>query len=164
MSDITKSDITKIAEKTLQQAGHHSVVIGNKSYTIELLPATTALVVATELFKVCLPAFAAYGDSARKEGLVLPEEDNVFTESAMLLVSQMDKLSVLEVVETLTKKVYADSLPVDVDKEFKGNVGGLLMLLEFILRQNIGPLFQDWLAAKGISLPFSTSPTQNKED
>lgn len=158
------SDIKKIAASVTKEAGLHTITIKDKKYTIELLPARQALAIATELFKVVLPSFAAWGDASKREGLILPEDDNLYTEAAMLLVNQMDKISVADLVEVLTQNIYCNGEVIDVDKEFRGNIGGFLMLLEFIFKENIGPLFTDWLTAKGLSIPSLHSQTQKQED
>ncbi len=147
------NDIAKIAQATLDQAGVHSVKIKEKTYTIELLPATQSFAVATQLLKVFLPALGAYVDGAKKEALVLPEENEVFTEIGLLLVSQLDKISVLDIVTLLTQNIKKDGEVISIDEEFKGNLGGLVALLEFVLKENCGSFFMDYLQAKGISLP-----------
>jgi hypothetical protein len=147
------SDIASIAAKTLEQAGVHSVTIKDKAYTITLLPATQSLAVATQLFKLFLPSLGAYFDSAESADLVLPEDSNPFTEICLLLVGQLDKISVLEIVTILTQGIKRNGVDIDVDEEFKGDLAGLLTILEYILRENCGNFLADWLAVKGITLP-----------
>lgn len=158
------SEIAKIAADTMQKAGLHQVEIKDQMYTIELLPATTALAVATDLFKVAAPAFAAFFEGTERKDIVMPEEDNTYTQVAILLVNHMDKVSVLELVNIITSKVYKNSVPIDVDEEFKGNLGGLMILLEFILKENTGPLLKDWFEAKGLIAPFRSNQEQEKEE
>lgn len=146
-------DIKKIAESALKKAGKHQIKIKDKTYTIKLLPATQALAVATQLFKVALPALGAWADGSKREGLVLPEEDSMFTEMAVLIVSQLEKVSVLDLVTLLSQDITCNGDDVDINEEFKGNLAGLLILLEFILKENCGPFMKEWLEAKGLSLP-----------
>lgn len=159
MSDV----ISKIAENATKEAGLHSTTIKDKTYTIELLPATQALAIGLELFKTVLPSFAAWGDYVRKEEVILPEEDNIYTEVSMLLVNQADKLNSTDLVKVLTQKVYSNGVPVDVDREFMGNVGGLVILLEFIIKENIGPFFKEWLEKKGLIIPSLFSQKTQEE-
>lgn len=147
------NDIAKIAQSTLQQAGVHSTTIKDQTYTIELLPATQSFAIATQLLKVVLPAIGAYVDGTKKEGLVLPEENEIFAGVGLLLVNQLDKVSVLDIVTLLTQNIKKSGKVIDVNEEFKGNLGGLIALLEFILKENCGSFFTDYLQAKGISLP-----------
>lgn len=158
------NDIQKIAESSLTQAGYHSVTIKEKKYTIELLPATQALAIGMQIFKTVLPAFASWADSSEREDYILPEENSMYTEIALLLVNQLDKISVLDLVTVLTKDVYFNGAKVDIDNEFKGNIGGLLILLEFILKENIGPLLKDWFEEKGFKIPYFSDQRNNKED
>ena len=157
------NDIAKIAQTTLEQAGVHSTTIKDKTYTIELLPATQSFAVATQLLKVALPAIGAYVDGAKKEGIVLPEENEMFAGVALLLVNQLDKISVLDIITLLTQNIKKDGQVIDVNEEFKGNLGGLIALLEFILKENCGSFFTDYLQAKGISLP-SLKTVMTKEE
>lgn len=157
------SDIKRIAERATKEAGLHTIKIKDKNYTIKLLPATKALAVATELFKVVLPSITAWFEGSSKKDLLLPEDDDTYTQAAMLLVNQMDKTSVLDLVDILSENITCNGSPVDIDDEFKGNLGGLLILLEFVLKENVGPLFKDWLEAKGIVLPSLKTTQQNQE-
>jgi hypothetical protein len=147
------NDIEKIAQSTLDQAGVHSTTIKGTVYNIDLLPATQSLAVATQLLKVCLPAIGAYFDGTKREGLILPEEDTLFADVSSLLVTQLDKVSILDLVTLLTQNIKKKGVVVDVDEEFKGNLGGLIALLEFVLKENCGSFFVDYLQNKGISLP-----------
>lgn len=159
------NDIKNLANAIKKDAGlGNSIVIGEATYTVELLPAKQAFVIATELFKVVAPALGSWADHQKNDGLLLPEEQNLFTEMAVLLTRQLDNLGVADILDVLTNKVYKDGTLVDVDKEFRGNVGGLFALVEFSLKANIGPLFTGWLAAKGLSLPSLPSQTNSLED
>lgn len=145
------NDIKRIAEQSLAAAGLHSINIKGKNYTVELLPATQAFAVAIQLSKVFMPAIGAYIDGAKKQSRVLPEDDNLFADAAVHLVSQMENVSVLDIVTLLTSNITLDGAPVNIDTEFRGNLGGLVRLLEFVLKENCGDLFFDYLQAKGIN-------------
>ncbi len=144
-------DIKRIAQSALAEAGVHSVNIKGKTYTIELLPATQAFAVAIQLSKVFLPAIGAIADGTAKRDSILPEDDNLFTDAAVLLVGQLGNISILDTVTLLTQKITVEGKLVKIDEEFKGNLGGLVCLLEFVLRENCGSLFTDYLQAKGLS-------------
>lgn len=158
------NDIQKIAESSLKQAGYHTITIRDKKYTIELLPATQALSIGMEIFKTLLPPMASWMDSKEKEQYVLPEENSMYTEVSLLLVNQLNKISVLDIVNILTKDVYHNGSKIDIDNEFKGNTAGLLVLLEFSLKENIGPLLQDWFEEKGFKIPFFSDQKTKQED
>lgn len=157
-------DISKIAQNALDQAGVHSITIKEKVYTIELLPATQSFAIATQLLKVFLPALGAWADGSKKEGLILPEENEMFAGMGLLLVGQMDKISILDIVTLLTQKIKCGGEVINVDNEFKGNLGGLVVLLEYILTQNCGSFFMDYLQAKGLSLPSLKNAMGSREE
>jgi hypothetical protein len=157
-------DIKKITQAALAQAGVHSINIKGKTYTIELLPATQAFAVAIQLVKVALPTIGAIVDGTKKQDLILPEEDNLFTDAAVLLVAQMNNISVLDIVQLLTQKITLDGKAVNIDDEFKGNLGGLVCLLEFTLKENVGDFFTEYLQAKGISIQSLKDLMGTKEE
>ena len=157
-------DIQRIAQSTLAEAGVHSVDIKGKTYVIELLPATQAFAVAIQLSKVFLPAIGAIVDGNGKRDNILPEDDNLFTDAAVLLVGQLGNVSILDLVSLLTQKITVDGKAVDINEDFKGNLGGLVRLLEFVLKENCGDLFTDYLQAKGISTELLKGLMNKKED
>lgn len=157
-------DIKKITQATLAQAGVHSIEIKGKTYTIELLPATQAFAVAIQLVKIALPTIGAIVDGTKKQDSILPEEDNLFTDAAVLLVTQMNNISVLDIVQLLTQKITVDGKSVEIDTEFKGNLGGLVLLLEFIIKENVGDFFTEYLQGKGISIQTLKDLVVKKEE
>ncbi len=158
------SDIQRITQDTLATAGVHSVTIKGKTYTIELLPATQAFAVAVQLMKIALPTIGAIVDGTSKQSNVLPEDDNLFTDAAVHLVGQMENISVLDIVTLLTQKITVDGNPIDIDEEFKGSLGSFVRLLEFILKENCGSFFTEYLEAKGISPQLLKDLMVKRED
>lgn len=158
------NDIQKLSQGILSNAGVHSIQIKSKTYTIELMPATQAFAVATQLVKVVLPAMGAIFDGTKKQDMILPEDDNLFTDAAVLLVSGIDNVSVLQIIELLTQKITVDGVVISVDEEFKGNLGGFVLLLEFILKENVGDFFTEYLQGKGISMQSLKELMQKKGD
>lgn len=156
-------DIKALADAALKQAGIHSIKIKDQTYSIELMPARQAFAIATQLMKLSLPSIGAYADGVKRQEWVLPEDDNMFTEVAILLAKQMNDVSVMDLLTLITQGISKNGTSVDVDEEFKGNLGGFIVLLEFVLKENCGSLFQDWLAAKGISLPSLKTATQDQD-
>lgn len=159
-----QNDIKRLAQTALEGSGVHSVDIKGKTYTIELLPATQAFAVAIQLSKVFLPAIGALVDGTSKQGAILPEDDNLFTDAAVLLVGQMENISILDLVTLLTQKITVDGKAVNIDEDFKGNLGGLVRLLEYVLKENVGDFFIEYLQAKGISTQTLKDLLQRKED
>lgn len=133
------SDLNKFAQQAKEKAGLNTVEINGKKYDIELLPARQSAMIGLELVKLILPSFGVWVDSKSKEEFVLPEENDMFAEAAMLLVSQMGKVNIADIIDLLTKNVTRDGNPVDVDVEFRGDVAGLMQLIKYALEKNIGP-------------------------
>lgn len=155
------SDIKKFAESAQKKAGMHSVTINNKEYTIQLLPARQAAMIGAEIFKLIAPSVGAWFDSENKQGFVLPEDISTFTEVSMLLVNQMDKVSVADIIEALTTNVSCNGQQVDIDMEFRGNIKGLIELIKFSLRENIGP-FSDWPEMMGLKTLSNQRPMESE--
>jgi hypothetical protein len=144
-------DIKRIASMALEEVGVLSILINNKTYTIELLPATQAFAVAMQLGKIFLPAIGAIVDGTGKQDTILPEDDNLFADAAILLVGQLENVSVLDLITLLTQKITCEGKPITIDDEFKGKLGGLVLLLEFVLKENCGDLLFGYLQGKGIN-------------
>ncbi len=165
------NDLERIKESVLQKAGIHEKTIGGKTYKITLLPATSALAVATQLMKLALPSIGAFVDGMKKEEITLPEDNMVFTEVATLFVQQLGQVSILDLAGLLLSNVTRDGVDVDVDVEFRGNLGGLVTLLEFSLKENCGDFFTEYLKEKDIDLPalrsslvtLGTSPSSSEQ-
>lgn len=143
------SDLKKFAEAAKQKLGVESVEIGGKKYEIELLPARQAALLGAEILKLILPSIGALKDGANRGYYVLPEDDTLYTEASILLVNQMSKVNVADIIEVLTSNVKCHGQEVDIDTEFRGNVAGLIKLIKFALEKNIGP-FGDWPKILGL--------------
>lgn len=155
------ADIAKLAAEANKKAGIHSIEISGKTYEIKLMKSRAALAVALSLAKAVAPAIAAWADNGRKQDIILPEEDNMYTEVAIHLVSGLDKISVIELVGAITEGTQKpDGTIVDIDEEFKGNLGGLVQLLEYCLKENCGDFFIQYLKGKGIEVPFTKKTAQ----
>ncbi len=147
------TDLEKIAKQVKDRIGLKGIELDGKNYEITLLDGKVAAVLSLELFKVVLPAMASMKDSNDAAPNCLPEDQAMYTDMCMLLVSQSDKMGFKGLLDTLTLGVTVDGQPCDVDVEFRGKVGYLFALLEYILRENCGSLFTHYLQAKGFDLP-----------
>ena len=158
--------IQDIANNINQAEGYRNISLGGKTYSIKLLPASTGFTVATLLLKTFLPAIGSWVDSQEREGLVLPEEENVYAEIAMLLCTQMDKIDLLSIVQTLLSEAAVNNAKFNFDIEFRGNYGNLIALIEFALKENFKDFFLEYLQSKGISLSTLShlSPTKKAQD
>jgi hypothetical protein len=150
------NEIANIASSIKSKAGFVDKEINGKRYTIKLLPARNGIVIGTQLIKTFLPALAAYADGAKKSQLVMPEDDNIWTSVAMLLVNQMDKINVLDIIDILLENLSENGSSVKWDDAFVGNYSGLLQIIEFTMKENFGDFFTNYLSQKGINLDSLT--------
>lgn len=146
-------DLQHIASEALSDAGVKELRIGDRTYSLSLLPASKGIIVAQQLIKTFLPSLASLADNFQKEDMVMPEDMSMYTEVSMLLVSQMDKIDILKIIGLLLNDLQSDGVPVNFDVEFRGSYGNLIRLLEFSIKENFGSFFTDYLKAKGLEIP-----------
>lgn len=149
MSD---SNIGDIAAQLLAKKGYKVTIIEGKAYSIRLLPATKGLALGLKLTKTFLPALGAFVDAGKREGLILPEDDTMFSEIAFTLTSQMDKLDLSTIINELLHQAICDDELIDFDSHFQANYSVLIQLVEFALKENFGDFFTQYLRSKGINL------------
>ena len=146
------NQIQQIADNVSEAAGYKKIPIGSNVYSIKLLPASLGFMVATNLIKTLLPVFGSWADAQGRKGQVLPEDESTFTELALLLVGQLDKVDVLQVVHTLLNEALVNGKPLDFDIHFRANYKSLMKLIEFALKENFGDFFIDYLQEKGLNI------------
>lgn len=163
--------VQQIANQIDEAAGYKKIQIGNKVYSIRLLPASVGFSVATNLIKTFLPVLGSYADANGRKGLVLPEDDSVFSEMAILLCSQLDKIDPLILVQQLLADSLVNGKQFNFDDQFRANYSDLIKLIEFALKENFGDFFTGYLQEKGIklgslnllSLKTAVQPVQTQE-
>ena len=157
------SQIDNIKNNVYAQAGLKEIQIKGNRYTISLLPAYTAFAVSSDLIKLVAPSIASFIDSGRKEDYILPEEDSMFSEMAMLLVRQMDQVNLVTIVKSLLEGLTCNGVPVDPNEHFKGNFSGFLSIVEYALKENFGDFFTEYLKEKGLEIhSLREALTQNQ--
>lgn len=145
-------NVQDIANDVMAKQGYKQVMLDEGMYAIKLLPSTQGIGLAFNLIRVFLPSVGAWADGEKKEGLILPEDNSMFSEVAMLLVGQMDKIDLSQVIKTLCGNALLNNQPIDFEKHFVGNYGSLISLVEFALAENFGSFFTSYLRKKGINI------------
>ena len=145
-------NVRGFAEQYKDAEGYRTTEIGGRKYTIRLLSAYTAFVTGMQLVKTFLPALGGLLDGEGRKDLVLPEDDALFTETAMLLVNQMDRVDLVDVIQHLVKDAQCEGATISVDSHFRGNISGFISLIEFALRENFSDFFTGFLKEKGLGL------------
>ena len=143
--------LDKIAESILVEEGYVRKVINGDEYIIKLLPAMQGISLFVRLTKAITPLIGMWADGEKKEDFVLPEEDNLFTELALLFTSKLDDINIEEVTSALMNELTFNGKVVDFDEHFRANYCNLLLLLEEAIKENFGSFFVDYLKAKGIN-------------
>ena len=145
-------ELQQIAEKVLEEEGCVNKNISGKLYTIKLLPAMQGVSLCNRLFRTFVPAIGAWFDGGRREGLILPEDDSMFTEIAMILSNKIDELGLEDVIRALCFDLKCNGVVIDFDNHFRGNYSDLVTVLEIALRENFGSFFTEYLKEKGLDL------------
>jgi hypothetical protein len=165
------SEIQNIANDVMAKQGYKQIMLDEGMYAIKLLPSTQGIALALNLIRVFLPSIGAWADGEKKEGLILPEDNSMFSEVAMLLVGQMDRIDLSDVIKTLVGNTLLNNQPINFEEHFVGNYGTLIELVEFALKENFGSFFTTYLRKKGIVLgelmatsSASETPSAEMED
>ena len=145
-------DLSSIANQVMVEEGCVLKEIGGNKYVITMLPAMQGVSLAKRLLKAFVPLAGMWVDGSNREGLILPEDDNLYTELAMLFVNNLDDVNVEEVIAALFSGLTCNGSVVDFDTHFRKNYSNLLLILEEALKENFGSFFGDYLKAKGINL------------
>ena len=128
--------------------------INGKSYSLTHLPASVGFVTFLQLVELFGTSTASIIDNSAREDFVLPEENYLFTQATQLLIEKIaQKEEVLNMVMKLTSTVSCDGKAVDFDTHFAGNYGELVLIVEWVLKENFKDAFTCWLKAKGLSIP-----------
>lgn len=114
--------------------------INNKEYQINVLGAMEALKMGRTLSKVILPAVAGILDGTRANEF--GETPKTFTDLALMICTQLDDLDFDYIVLTLLKGCKCDGRDIQsVDTHFQGDLGEMISVLEFALRENFSSFF-----------------------
>lgn len=114
--------------------------INGRKYQIQLLPALKAVGMAKTLSKVVLPALGGTIDGMRDDGFNgVPK---TFTDLALVICTQLDGLDLEDIIQSLLEGCSCDGTDVvDLDSHFQGELGELVGVLEFALKENFSSFF-----------------------
>lgn len=114
--------------------------INKKKYTIKPLGAMDGLRHGRSLLAVVAPLLGGTMDGLRVSEYV--ETPKSFTELALTLCQQLDKLDVDNLVISLLDGATCNSVEItDIDEQFRGEMGAFIELVGFALQENFGELF-----------------------
>ena len=176
--------MTDIFAEAMQKTGTRNIDILGKKYSITILKASQGLEVGTRLIKTVAPAIGIFFDNREAtKGLqsedgevVFLDEQTIFTDLAVALVTQLDNLDLIGTIKGLLASLHCNSQPVVFDDHFAGNLGELAAVVEFALKENFADFFTSYLKAKGLEIhtlgemfnptptPASTLESEEKSD
>lgn len=114
--------------------------INGKKYQITLLPALKAVGMGKKLLKIILPAIGGTVDGLRDDGLM--GTPKTFTDLALVLCEQLDDLDLDWLIQSLLNEATCDGKEIrDIDTHFQGELGELVGVMEFALRENFSSFF-----------------------
>ncbi len=140
--------LKQVADRTRRE---HTLATGN-TVSIKLLKTTAGIAVAKKLLNVIAPAVGGAADGMRHDALVHGAPTS-FTDMALTLCDQIDKLQIENVIAVLLDEVYINGDPINFEEYFQANYGELIEILEFALKEN----FQTFFTGKGIKARFLTA-------
>jgi hypothetical protein len=144
--------LSKVVAATLAEEGYVVTDIKGKQYSIKLLPAMQGVALANRIIRAVMPAIGAWFDGDKKEDFILPEDNNMFTEIALLLSSKLEDVGLEEIIKALCAGLKCNGEVVDFDSHFRANYSSLLLVIETAMKENFGSFFTEYLGAKGVSL------------
>ena len=163
-------ELRKIADKVLSAEGSVGTTIQGDAYVIKLLPAMQGVSLCNRLFRTFVPAIGAWLDGDKREGLILPEDDTMFSEITHILAKNFETLGIEDVIRAICSGLTCNGVEVDFDNHFRGKYDTLLLVLEVALKENFGSFFTGYLEEKGINLQVivnsfktPTEPLQSPE-
>lgn len=113
--------------------------ISGNTVQITLLPATEGITMAKELAEVVVPTVGTF-----YQGI---SEGNVdFEGLSMVLISEMGKLNITEIIHRLVRGMAINGGDVNFDEYFMANYGLLIQIIAFALKEN----FQSFFDASGL--------------
>ena len=160
--------LSNVVATTLAEEGYVTTTIKGKQYSIRLLPAMQGVALANRLIRGVMPSLGAWLDGDRRSDFILPEDDNMFTEIALLLSSKLEDIGIEEIIKVLCIGLKCNGEEVNFDTHFRANYSDLMLVIETAMKENFGSFFIDYLEAKGISLQeiketFTASKTPTQE-
>lgn len=117
----------------------HIITIEGEDFGITPIPATKGLGYMRRLTKLLGPSITALFSAADEESSV---EMDGLQKAVNLLVENMDKEDVTQLIIELIRTVHKNGQSINFDMEFTGNYQKLFLILAEVLKVNFGSLFQ----------------------
>ena len=144
-------------QQAFTNAGQREKQIDGKTYSLQLLPASTGLAIFFDLVELFGTSIANIADSVRNEDVMLPEEMLTFTHATQLFITNMGNKDMMAIIQALVSKVHCNGQPIDFDTHFAGRYGELAVVIEWVLKENFKDAFTSWLREKGLEIPSLSS-------
>ena len=95
------------------------------------------------------------------------EQGSLFTDLSIAIVSKLDDLDVINVVQELLRGCTANGKAIDPNEYFSGQIDHFYLVIEFALKENFGDFFSKVLKAKGLeihTLREMMTPTMTQQE
>ncbi|QIG68888.1 hypothetical protein EVB71_036 [Rhizobium phage RHph_Y55] len=126
--------------------------IGSRTFKVQPMLATKALVLQGRLFKALGPAVSKFGEMLKTRGDDVPLEQKEAAQSAALaalgeVLSKLDPHEyaslVGEIISTAQiQRGNGQYMPADLDGDFSENIDEILPVVLFVLKVQFGPFFK----------------------
>jgi hypothetical protein len=126
------------------------IIIGESEYTITQFTTSKGLKYLKQITKILAPSFAALSEGAEatnmdihaaiQDGTVQTES---FSKAVNLLVENMDKEDVVELIKNLVNGVRKNNKDINFEMDFAANYGELSQLLIEVCKYNYSSVFQN---------------------
>lgn len=141
--------IDQIANKYIHKFTIANEMGGAKEITIYKLPAKEGLSMGLQLSKTIIPVLASAMDGLRHDEY-LHGAPKTFSEISLLLLQQIEKVEVEQLILRLTRGMLVDGKEIDFDTYFMANYGELIEVVQKALEVN----FKSFFTANGLAAKF----------
>lgn len=118
-----------------------TITIDSNTYQLSMLKGREGFRTAMELGKVVAPVLGATFDGVRHDDYI-HGAPRTFTQLALLLIDQMDKIDVESIIfDRLLRGMAVNGKEVNVDEFFMSNYSVLVEVIAFALKENFGDFF-----------------------
>lgn len=140
-----------IAQQAAMMSPMRQTNIEGKTYSIMLLSAIKGMTIGQKLIEAFSPAAGIVFDKSQEEDSLF-NENTTFRDIAVAITARLDRLDMPNTVRDLFQGLACNGQQVNFDEHFRGNLGEMLLVLEFALKENFGDFFTKYLKAKGLEI------------
>lgn len=146
-TDTSNAEIQNIME----MSGSNQRVIQGKTYEIEALKTTPAMILWERVMKVLAPTLGVGIDSLRAGEFDIPVENDTFRHLAITFTTSLGDVQFASTCKDVLQSLKCDGKEVDYEEHFKGRLGLLFEVLSYSFEVNFKDFFTLFLQKAGVS-------------